>query len=492
ARPPASGKRPAKLADRLRAAGPGTERDPRQAPGRDRRPRGAQGRPPAADPKKRRSRDRTPAPEAGAAGRERRWGRKRQEPDAQAAAQAPHDEWHGQTDEWQGHAPHAQGAPADWQEADEQWRGQAEDWRTTGGQAVPDWQQTSAEWASQDEQWQETPAEWQDAAAGWQDAAEWQDGPDGGGRQDAAPDEPARKRPRGKGRERAGRRRGPAGRTDAERPARGPDGPVRDPSGAQRPKNAGLAARMGSLPPRVFYGAAGALAVIFLVGALAVVVVGGGDDGGPDGRQAPQSMGRSPAVSGPAPASYSSSPSTEAYRGIAQRSADRAPLTVGEAFPESANKITVQDAGTRRLTLKVKSLDTDCSLAVWGTSMGGQLREHGCTQAARTLYADDDGEYALSVTVFNLNTASDADRFVDEIGQGRGGGFVRPLPAASPLDRFGRGFGMARGLAMGHYAVVAWAQRLDGKGDETDETLLSLLIEGGKAPGPLGRAARAS
>jgi hypothetical protein len=51
---------------------------------------------------------------------------------------------------------------------------------------------------------------------------------------------------------------------------------------------------------------------------------------------------------------------------------------------------------------------------------------------------------------------------------------------------------MARGLAMGHYAVVSWAQRLDGKGDASDGNLLSLLIEGGKAPAVLGRAAAAS
>ena len=51
---------------------------------------------------------------------------------------------------------------------------------------------------------------------------------------------------------------------------------------------------------------------------------------------------------------------------------------------------------------------------------------------------------------------------------------------------------MARGLAMGHFAVVSWAARLDGKGDATDETLLSLLIEGGKSPAVLGRAARTS
>jgi hypothetical protein len=120
--------------------------------------------------------------------------------------------------------------------------------------------------------------------------------------------------------------------------------------------------------------------------------------------------------------------------------------------------------------------------------VGDELRRGSCTQAAQGVYADRD--YALTVTVFNLAGKESADRLVGMLGSG--GGFVRPLPAQAPLDRVGQGFTMARGLAMGHYAVVAWAQRLDGEGDAQDEALLSLLIEGGKAPGPLGRAARAS
>ncbi len=94
--------------------------------------------------------------------------------------------------------------------------------------------------------------------------------------------------------------------------------------------------------------------------------------------------------------------------------------------------------------------------------------------------------------MFNLNASADADRFVAKLEQTIGAGFVLPLGAPDPLDDFGRGFGMARGLAMGHFAVVSWAARLDGKGDATDETLLSLLIEGGKSPAVLGRAARTS
>ncbi|MDL4770950.1 hypothetical protein [Actinomadura xylanilytica] len=248
----------------------------------------------------------------------------------------------------------------------------------------------------------------------------------------------------------------------------------------------------GPTGPRLYFGAAAGLGVIVVL-ALVLVAVTGSD--GKDGKGAAvQDPGRGttmgqPAASGPSPSSYSSSPSAAAYRAIERRSADTAPLTVGELFPSSAAAISGLD-GKARPTLREKRLDGDCAAAVWGTGTATSLRAGGCSQAGRGVYADTKRGYALSVTVFNLAAAADADRVVDALGRGRGGGFVRPVPAGPPLDRFGRGYGMARGLAMGHFAVVAWAQRLDGKGDERDETLLSLLIEGGKSPAVLGRAAR--
>jgi hypothetical protein len=124
--------------------------------------------------------------------------------------------------------------------------------------------------------------------------------------------------------------------------------------------------------------------------------------------------------------------------------------------------------------------------------VGAELGRGGCTQAARGIYSDTETGYALAVAVFNLNASADADRFVEKLEHTIGAGFVLPLEAPDPLDDFGRGFGMARGVAMGHFAVVSWAARLDGKGDATDETLLSLLIEGGTSPAVLGRAARKS
>ncbi|MEU5879706.1 hypothetical protein [Spirillospora sp. NPDC047279] len=241
--------------------------------------------------------------------------------------------------------------------------------------------------------------------------------------------------------------------------------------------------------PRAFFAAAGVLGVILVVAAVAVVLNGGRDEAP---AREPAAAGLGPvAASGQAPSSYSSSPSSDAYAGIAERTADRAPLTEAESFPKSAAVITLPEAKAK-LALKAKRLDGDCAAAIWGRGLADALGQGGCTQAGRALYADTRKGYALAVTVFNLAGAEHADRVVERLGEGRGGGFVRPLTASAPLDSFGQGFSAARGLAMGHYVVVAWAQRLDGRGDEQDEALLSLVIEGGKAPAVLGRAARAA
>ncbi|WP_433468664.1 hypothetical protein [Spirillospora sp. CA-128828] len=282
-------------------------------------------------------------------------------------------------------------------------------------------------------------------------------------------------------------RPGPRGK----RPKKGGKGrrPGRPAGRPTEPERRARAVRRGGPGPKPYFAAAAVLGVLVLLGLGAVVLLDGGDP--PKTAGATNANIGKPAGTGVSPTSYSSSPSSAAYAGIASRSADADPLTVGEEFPSSAAKLSVLD-GKVTVKLRAKRLDGDCAAAVWGTTVGEELGRGGCTQAARAIYSDTENGYALAVAVFNLAGSADADRFVAKLETTIGAGFVRPLEAPAPLDGFGRGFGMARGLAMGHFAVVSWAQRLDGKGDEKDETLLSLLIEGGKAPAVLGRAARAS
>jgi hypothetical protein len=134
-------------------------------------------------------------------------------------------------------------------------------------------------------------------------------------------------------------------------------------------------------------------------------------------------------------------------------------------------------------------VDTDCAQAIWGATAAAQLRSSGCTQAVRGIYADQKKGYAALFAIFNLAHSVDAGRFVHTIIPGTGAGFVRPLPEPAPLAAFGQGFGMARGAAMGHYAVVVWVQRLDGTGDAKDQSLISLLVTAGNAPAVYGRVA---
>ncbi|TMR28951.1 hypothetical protein [Actinomadura geliboluensis] len=289
-------------------------------------------------------------------------------------------------------------------------------------------------------------------------------------------------RPGGRGPKRPGKAKRQGRPEQAKRPKR--------PAQAGEPAApGGLAGRVAALGPKLYFGAAAALGVLVLIGLAAVVVFRDGN--GPAAGNAANAKIGKPAGNGPSPTSYSSSPSTSAYGGIAARGSDPEPLTAAEAFPADAATLAVPD-GEVKVKLRAKRLDADCAAAVWGGSVGAELGKGGCTQAARGIYSDPKRGYGLAVTVFNLNSSADADRFVARLEHTIGAGFVRPLEAPEPLDDFGRGFGMARGLAMGHFAVVSWAERLDGKGTETDETLLSLLIEGGKSPAVLGRAARAS
>jgi hypothetical protein len=235
-------------------------------------------------------------------------------------------------------------------------------------------------------------------------------------------------------------------------------------------------------PPVVFFGAAAAVLAIGLIAVTVAFAVNGDDD-----RRTQIAFGE-PAATGLAPVSYSKSSSTRAFDAINSRVADSALLSAREAFPATARSLAVAGAG-RPLMLRGDRIDSDCAAAVWGAELGHVLRHGECNQAVRGVYSN--GTYAVTVAILNLADVAAANRAVDALGEGtKGGGFVKPLPLPAPLNRFGQGFSVARGLAMGHYVVVCWVQRLDGKGDAQDDGLLSLLVETGGPPAVLGRAAR--
>ncbi|WP_106398554.1 hypothetical protein [Actinocorallia populi] len=234
---------------------------------------------------------------------------------------------------------------------------------------------------------------------------------------------------------------------------------------------------------QVFFAAAGVGGVLVVVLILVLAVMWPKEKTERRQAEAKVPMSR-PVVTGLAPDSYSSSPSTEVFAEIATREEDSAPLSAEEMFPK---KDTLKDeVSGAEPALRLSVLDDDCGKAVWGRGLGEVLQDGGCTQAVRGLYTDEKKGFRVLVAVYNLGDEDAADRAVEAFGAGSGG-FVK-LPDKSPKG-FGEGFSLARGLAMGHYALITWADRADGKGEGTSGPLLSLVVTAAKAEGIYARAA---
>jgi hypothetical protein len=238
---------------------------------------------------------------------------------------------------------------------------------------------------------------------------------------------------------------------------------------------------MGSVPPIAYFAAAGVIILVAVVAAAAVAVFGGSGGGGGARGQAAAPDVKDVRTEGPGASTYSQAASTAAFAVIADRTKDAKPLTSAQVF--GTKKITDADAKAT-LKLTASSLDAHCTAAIWGTRLAGRLEQGGCTQAARATYSDK--HFAALVTIFNLVDAKAADQVVAEADPRSGNGF--PLaPPDSPA--FGQAFSTARGVAMGHYAVITWVQHADGSGDERDAALLSLLVTTGRPNAVLVRAA---
>ncbi|WP_460351579.1 hypothetical protein [Actinoallomurus acanthiterrae] len=184
---------------------------------------------------------------------------------------------------------------------------------------------------------------------------------------------------------------------------------------------------------------------------------------------------------GPSPSVYSATASTEVFAPIAKRTADPSPLTENEVF----DKKTIADTDSKAsLKLTTSKLDARCADTVWGQALVRLVQQVGCTQVARGVYADK--HFMAMVAIFNLADSTVAGKLVTAADPRTGNGFAKP-----PSDEaaFSQGFSTARGVAMGHYAVITWVRRADGSGSETDPKLLSLLVTVGPPPSIVGRVA---
>jgi hypothetical protein len=224
-----------------------------------------------------------------------------------------------------------------------------------------------------------------------------------------------------------------------------------------------------------YFAAAGVVLVVALMVVAGLVVVFHNEPKAPTAQP-----GGAPA-GGPLPSIYSAASSTSVFAPIAKRTSDPSPLTQNEVFDQK----TIADQDSKAsLKLSASKLDARCADAVWGEPLVRLLQQAGCTQVTRGLYADK--RFAAMITILNVADSTAADKVVAAADPRTGEGFVRPL---GDQAAFGQGFSTARGVAMGHYAVISWLRRIDGTGSETDPKLVSLLVTVGPPPAVVGRVA---
>jgi hypothetical protein len=230
----------------------------------------------------------------------------------------------------------------------------------------------------------------------------------------------------------------------------------------------------------VVLAAAVAAAAFLFPGRLPGLRGGGGDDAHRPAAAAPPQV-KDVRADGPGASAYSQAASTPAFAAIAARSKDAKPLTAAEVF---ATKKLTDDEAKASLRLTASRLDSRCTAAVWGTHLAGRLKQGRCTQAMRAAYQDR--HFDALVTIFNLVDDRAADQIVADAEPKSANGFPLAPPRSAAFDQ---GFSIARGVAMGHYAVITWVRRTDGSGNERDRALLSLLVTAGKPGAVLVRAA---
>ncbi|TNY38781.1 hypothetical protein [Thermomonospora catenispora] len=139
------------------------------------------------------------------------------------------------------------------------------------------------------------------------------------------------------------------------------------------------------------------------------------------------------------------------------RTSDPAPLTLAEVF----GKRTFKGAGVVYTRTAWKH-DRDCSKGVTGAKLQAVLKKGGCTQVLRASYARGDGLLIGTVGVLNLRTEEAAERAA-KTAAGRDT-HLQPLPGRKGISKtLGKGLALGTAYSRGHYLIMVWVQRPDGK-----------------------------
>ncbi|MFG2246785.1 hypothetical protein [Spirillospora sp. NPDC048823] len=141
---------------------------------------------------------------------------------------------------------------------------------------------------------------------------------------------------------------------------------------------------------------------------------------------------------------------------LKNRITDPKPLTAKEVFGNGK----FEARGHKYVRTAVSSKKS-CTGVVGGRALEKALKQGDCTQALRATYALTKGQLIGTVGVFNLETEAAAAKAVKAAADKDA--FLQALPGKGITRTNGRGEALGTSQARGHYLLMTWVQRPDGK-----------------------------
>ncbi|MGH3394233.1 MAG: hypothetical protein ACRDPO_06025 [Streptosporangiaceae bacterium] len=170
------------------------------------------------------------------------------------------------------------------------------------------------------------------------------------------------------------------------------------------------------------------------------------------------------------------------FEALHARSVDPAPVTIAQAF---SRRPLLASAGcgwpglpdVSYATRTHAQVDRRCGAAVWGAALKRALLRADCSQVLRAAYRTNVGRYVGLMALLNLRDSAGASHVVSllapalmgatDTGVGRRG-FLLPLDRPAWLAVLGQGYSEASAYVAGHYVLVTWVARADGRQPSDD------------------------
>ena len=257
-----------------------------------------------------------------------------------------------------------------------------------------------------------------------------------------------------------GERGGPGGPGASYGPPVGDDDPYGDPQrfgmpeehggpAGPRPDRRGEPARPSKSRLPLIIGAAALAGLVLIGGGFAASSMLGDDEakaGGPANAPAKQTPSTQPSPA---------QPTLEPVK-LKNRATDPTPLTLREVFGKKSFT-----AGGQKYVRTGVHATRNCAKTVQGAKLTTVIRKGGCSQSLRATFARGDGKLIGTVGILNLKTDT-AAKLAQRAAAAKDA-FLQPLPGTGVSKTIGKGEALGTAEARGHYLLMTWVQRPDGK-----------------------------